>query len=185
MFQTHLPLSQKSHFRKFIHKYAYTYLKYLEGHLLEDFLQKPKIVSTQVLIYGDVVKYGIAVQYNTTKLQKRMQRVPSSYNWHVTHYPKLSDAKQWFYYVHGYSRSRIQKGHSRSSLFLFHPLWGLNWEDLKPWRWLHCWRLKYRKGLLTHRYGTECGSLEPQLRLKLQHLHMASPCDCFGFLTAS
>lgn len=61
MFQTHLPLSQKSHFRKFIHKYAYTYLKYLEGHLLEDFLQKPKIVSTQVLIYGDVIKYGIAV----------------------------------------------------------------------------------------------------------------------------
>ena len=69
-------------------------------------------------------------------------------------------------------------------MFLFHLLWGLNWEDLKPGSSLHCRRLKYCEGLLTHKCGSECWIWEPQLGLLLQCLYMASPRDCLGFLTA-
>lgn len=112
--------------------YSYTCLylfKIFTRLFTRGLFQKPKIISTQVVVYEDVVKYGSSTTEHYQAARKRCRNCSSLV--YIT--PKLSDVKQQlFYYVYGFSGSRIQKGHSKISLCLFHPLWVLNWKELKP-----------------------------------------------------
>lgn len=55
----------------------------------------------------------------------------SFYRYCVNSTDLVAKQKQPFYYAHGFSGSRIQKGHNKDGLSLFHDVWDDNWESLK------------------------------------------------------